>query len=147
MSPAAAVVLFSILFPVKGWVASNQPINIDVNAEAPVTLIMTDFSGKPLDPQGNVDVTGKQRIDVKPLFNEMGVPGTYVLYAVPKGMDVTKFVGTPLLIDVRDDPRREALPGAMVTRIEPLRYATINTDKGEMTCVFYYDVASTTIDN
>jgi peptidyl-prolyl cis-trans isomerase B (cyclophilin B) len=147
MSPAAAVVLFSILVPVKGWVASNQAINIDVNAEAPLTLIMTDFTGKPLDPQGNVDMSGKQRVDMKPLFNEMSVPGTYVLFAVPKGMDVTKFVGTPLVIEVRDDPRREAQPGAMVTRIEPLRYGIISTDKGDMTCLFYYDAAPHTVDN
>ena len=147
MSPAAAVVLLSILFPVKGWVASEQPINIDVDAQVPLTLIMTDFSGKPLDPQGNVDVSGKQRIDIRPLFNESSIPGTYVLFAVPKGSDVTKFVGTPLVIEVRDDSRREATPGPMATRIEPLRYATITTDKGEMTCVFYYDVAPNTIEN
>ena len=147
MSPAAALVVFSILFPVKGWVATNQPINIDVQADAPVTLVMTDFGGKPLDAQGNVEINGKQRVDIKPLFNETTVPGTYVLFAVPKGMDVTKFVGTPLVIDVRDDPRREATPGAMVTRIEPLRYATISTDKGDMTCVFYYDAAGNTVDN
>ncbi len=147
MSPAAAVVLLSILFPTKGWVATNQPLNIDVQADAPLTLIMTDFSGKPLDPQGNVDVVGKQRVDIKPLFNELTVPGAYVLFAVPKGGDITKFVGTPLVVDVRDDPRREASPGIMVTRIEPLRYAIIHTDKGDMTCILYYDAAPNTVEN
>jgi peptidyl-prolyl cis-trans isomerase B (cyclophilin B) len=147
MSPAAAVVLFSILFPVKGWVATDQPINIDVQPDAPVTLIMTDFSGKPLEPQGDVEVSGKKRVDIKPLFNEMNVPGTYVLFAVPKGMNLTKFVGTPLVVDVRNDQRRDATPGVMVTRIEPLRYATISTDKGDMTCLLYYDVACNTVEN
>src|SRR4051794_20206275 len=147
MRPAAAVVLFFIFFPAQGWGASNQPINIDVRAEAPVTLMLTDFTGKPLDPQGNVEVNARQTIDLKPLFHETTTPGTYVLYAVPKGMDITRFVGTPLVIDVREDPRREATPGVMVTRVEPLRFATITTDKGEMTCVFYYDVAPTTVDN
>jgi peptidyl-prolyl cis-trans isomerase B (cyclophilin B) len=147
MSPAAAVVLFSILFPAKGWVATNQGINIDVQADAPVTLIATDFSGKPLDPQGNVEIAGKQRVDVKPLFNEMSMAGTYILFAVPKGMDISKFVGTPLVIDVRDDPRREATPGPMVTRVEPLCYATISTDKGDMTSVFYYDAAPNSVEN
>jgi peptidyl-prolyl cis-trans isomerase B (cyclophilin B) len=147
MSPAAAVVLLSILFPSKGWVASDQPINIEVDAQVPLTLIMTDFSGKPLDPQGNVDVTGKQRVDIRPLFNECNVPGTYALFAAPKGADVTKFVGTPLVIEVRDDPRREATPGPMVTHIELMRYAVISTDKGDMTCIFYYDAAPDTVEN
>ena len=147
MSPASAVVLFSILFPVKGWVASNQPLNIDVDAPAPIVLMMTDFSGKPLDPQGNVEVNGKQRVDLKPLFNEANVPGSYVLFAVPKGKEVTGFVGTPLVVEVREDPRREAQPGPMVTRVQPLQYATISTDKGDMTCIFYYDAAPHTVDN
>ena len=100
MNAAAVTVLFSILFPVKGWVASNQPINIDVRTDAPVTLMLTDFTGKPLDAQGNVEVTKGQAIDIRPLFNEFSVPGTYVLYAVPKGMDATKFVGTSVILSV-----------------------------------------------
>jgi peptidyl-prolyl cis-trans isomerase B (cyclophilin B) len=62
-------------------------------------------------------------------------------------MDITKFVGTPLVVDVRDDPRREAQPGPMVTHISPLCYGVISTDQGEMTCLFYYDVAPNTVDN
>src|SRR5262249_46361787 len=115
--------------------------------EAPVTLVLTDFSGKPLDPEGNADISGQQTVDLKKIWDEMTHPGTYVLYATPKGKDVTKFVGTPLVVDVREDPRREAAPGPMVTRIEPLRYATILTDKGAITCVFYYDVAPATVSN
>lgn len=153
MSPAAAVVFFSILFPAKGWVASDQPINIDVKAEAPITLVLTDFTGKPLDADANPDVGSATTVDVKKVFKELAQPGTYLLYATPKGTDLSKtnevlrFVGTPLVIDVREDPRREAQPGPMVTRIEPLRYAVIHTDKGEMTCAFYYDVAPGTVEN
>src|SRR5262245_13143022 len=102
MSPAAAVVLFSILFPVRGWVSPDQPVNIRVEAEAPVTLVLTEFTGKPLDPEASAEINEKQTIDLKKIFNEMSLPGTYVLYAVPKGMEVTKFVGTPLVIDVRE---------------------------------------------
>src|SRR5262245_426567 len=131
MSPAAAVVLFSILVPSKGWFATDQPINIEVSAEAPVTLVLTDFTGKPLDADANADVSAKQTINLRKVFFEVSQPGTYLLHAVPKGMDVTKFVGTPLVIDVREDVRREATPGPMVTRIEPLRYAVIHTDKGD----------------
>jgi peptidyl-prolyl cis-trans isomerase B (cyclophilin B) len=153
MSPAAAVVFFSILFPAKGWVASDQPINIDVKTEVPITLVLTDFTGKPLDADANPDVGSAMTVDVRRVFKELAQPGTYILYATPRGTDVAKtnevlrFVGTPLVLDVREDPRREAQPGPMVTRVEPLKYAVIHTDKGDMTCIFYYDVAPTTTEN
>jgi peptidyl-prolyl cis-trans isomerase B (cyclophilin B) len=58
-----------------------------------------------------------------------------------------EFVGTPLLIDVREDKRPGAPAGPIVTKIDPLRYATITTDKGTMTLVFYFDVAPHTADS
>ena len=147
MSPAVSVVLFSILFPVKGWVTPSQPINIDVRADAPITLVLTDFTGKPLEARESTEITGHQQVDVKKIFQGLIFPGTYVLYAVPKDMDTSKFVGTPLVINVREDTRREATPGPMITRIEPLRYATIDTEKGQMTAIFYYDSAPATVEN
>src|SRR5438128_304670 len=130
MSPTtAAVMIFSILFPSKGWYAPTQPMDLRVQSDRAMTLTLTDFTGKPLDATGNSDVQPNQTVDLRKIFSEVNQPGTYVLFAVPKGSDVTKFVGTPLVVDVREDTRREAQTGPMVVRVEPLRYATISTDK------------------
>jgi peptidyl-prolyl cis-trans isomerase B (cyclophilin B) len=67
--------------------------------------------------------------------------------AVPKDKSPSQFIGTPLVISVRDDKRRDAPPGPIVFRIEPLRYATLSTDKGDLTIVFFYDVAPHTAGN
>lgn len=148
MSPAtAAVMLFSILFPTKGWFAPDQPMLIRVDSPQRITLTLTDFTGKPLDPDISADVNPNQTVDAKKIFPELTKPGAYVLFAVPQGQDVTKFVGTPLAITIRQDTRREAPPDAIAARVEPLCYAVINTDKGNMTCVFYYDVAPHTVEN
>src|SRR5947208_3181290 len=57
------------------------------------------------------------------------------------------FIGTPVIINVRQDPRVGAPSGAMITRLEPLQYAEVTTDVGGMTVAFYYDSAPVTIDN
>ena len=48
-------------------------------------------------------------------------------------------------IGVRQDNRRDAPPGPMVVSVAPLCYATVKTDKGEVSVAFYYDVAPTTV--
>jgi len=77
-------------------------------------------------------------------------PGTYVLYLVPrqegKEPDLSaQFQGTPLVVSVRADNRRGAPTGPMVTRIEPLRYAVMRTDRGPVTIGFFYDAAPHTV--
>lgn len=151
MMPAFAVSVllsvFSVLIPTKVWFAPNQPITVNVKAAGDVTLVLTDFAGKKLDPSGSADVGGEKQVDVKELFPAVTKPGTYVLYAVNKGKEIDDFQGTPIVIEVRSDRRMGAPAGPMVVRIEPLRYATIETDHGPLTAVFYYDVAPNTADN
>src|SRR5205823_5018137 len=74
--------------------------------------------------------------------------GTYVLFELPKGStDTAKFVGTPLVIEVKKDKQRGAPEGPMVVKMLPLQYALMQTDQGAITMAFYYDVAPHTVDN
>ncbi len=50
------------------------------------------------------------------------------------------------MIEVRVDHRPGMGNPVLVIRIEPLRYAVISTDAGDMTAAFYYDVAPNTVD-
>jgi cyclophilin family peptidyl-prolyl cis-trans isomerase len=144
---AAAVTLFSILFPAKTWYAPVQPLNVTIKANEPLTLVLTDFTGKPFDPRGSPDVDHEQTVDLRELFPPVSLPGTYLLFAIRRGKIEQGFLGTPLVIEVRSDRRPDAPNAPMVIKIEPLRYAVITTDRGQMTCVFYYDTAPDTVTN
>lgn len=140
------VLFFSILLPSRAWFAPGQPLAIDVKPESgAVTLVLTDFLGKPFDAKKPADFDAATKVDLKEYFAAVDNAGTYLLYAVPKGGDVKQFVGTPLVIEVRADVRRDAPPRPQVTRVEPLRYAKLTTDQGEMTLAFYYDAAPNTV--
>lgn len=150
MQAAATVVtLFSILFPVKTWFAPDQALSVLVRApdQQTIVLVLTDFTGKPIEAVGSADITGEQTVDLKRMFQPILTPTTYVLWAVPKGKAIQEFVGTPLVIGVRDDKRRDAPPGAMVIKVEPLCYARLSTEKGDATLAFFYDVAPHTVAN
>src|SRR5688500_13151686 len=142
-----ALVLFSVLFPTKLWFAPDQPLTVNVKASGEVVLVLTDFLGKVIDPRSPAEVSGQRAVDLKELYPQLGTPGTYLLYAVPKGAQLTDFVGTPLVIGVRADQRRDAPPGPMVVHVAPLCYASLKTDKGEVLIGFYYDVAPSTVAN
>lgn len=144
---AAPAKASTVLTPVKNWFAPSQPIEIKVNAESPVTLTLTDFAGAKVDAKGNADVEGNQTKDVKGIFPNLATPGTWILYAVPKGKDVKEFVGTPLVIEVRADNRQMAAEGPVVVKVEALKYAVMTTSKGAITIGFYYDVAPNTVSN
>jgi peptidyl-prolyl cis-trans isomerase B (cyclophilin B) len=144
MNVATAVMMLAVLIPSKTWFAPNQPLNVMVKAQGPVTLVATDFSGKPIAAQGSADITGEKTVDVRAMFPSLANPGTYVVFAVPKGGELNKFLGTPLVVSVRADKRRAAPPGPMVIKIEPLRYAVMETEHGPVTMAFYYDVAPNT---
>ncbi|MGH7213612.1 MAG: peptidylprolyl isomerase [Tepidisphaeraceae bacterium] len=145
---SSIVVFFSILFPTKAWFSPNHPLTVDIRPQGDVTLVLTDFAGKAIESQaGAAEISGEKTVDLKQVFPPSTAPGTYVLYAVPKGKQLPEFVGTPLVVSVREDKRRGAPTGTMVTKVEPLRYAVINTEHGPLTCVFYYDVAPHTSDN
>jgi peptidyl-prolyl cis-trans isomerase B (cyclophilin B) len=140
-----AIVLFSVLFPTKIWYAPGQPITVGVRGDAAVTLVLTDFLGKVIDPVLPAEVASGGSADVREIYPQVLVPGTYLLYAVPRGSALSEFVGTPLVIGVRRDERRDSPPGAMVTRVSPLCHAQLTTSHGDMKMAFYYDVAPNTV--
>jgi peptidyl-prolyl cis-trans isomerase B (cyclophilin B) len=143
------------LKPAKLWFAPDQPLTVEVKGGGQEsTLVLTDFAGKPRDAKGSADVAADKTVNLKDVFQEVSQPGTYVLYLVKKGAakDLQgppgDFIGTPLVISVRADKRRQdANPGPMVTRIEPLRYAVMRTAPGPVTMLFYYDMAPNTVSN
>lgn len=143
MSAATGLVLFfSVLFPAKTWYTVSQPINVTVKPEAgEVMLVLTDFAGKPIDARTPAEVQAEKTVNLREHWATFDTPGTYVLYAVPRGGDIRQFVGTPLVIGVRPEQRGEPQPRAMVIKVEALKYAVMSTDKGEITLAFYYDVA------
>jgi peptidyl-prolyl cis-trans isomerase B (cyclophilin B) len=148
---ATVVTLFSLLFPTKTWFAPDQPWTVQVRPAqgqpSDVTLVLTDFSGRVIESHGANEISGEKTVDLKDLFVPVSTPGTYVLWAVPKGSALPVFAGTPLVIEVRRDTRRDAPAGPMVMKVEPLAYAVLTTDRGEMTVAFYYDDAPHTVAN
>jgi peptidyl-prolyl cis-trans isomerase B (cyclophilin B) len=152
MNLVAAVVLAvaaAVVSPTKTWFAPAQPWTVQVKGAEPGTrLVMANFVGKPVYSAGPTGVSGDRVVDLKELFPEVGVgAGTYLLYTVREGgRDVTGFVGTPMVVDVREDARRPG-SGPMVMNVRPLEYGVITTDAGAMTVLFYYDAAPRTVEN
>jgi cyclophilin family peptidyl-prolyl cis-trans isomerase len=137
----------SVISPAKPWFRATEPLSIEVKHDGPVTLMLTDFNGRILEARANADVVEPRTVDVRSIWVQLAQPGVYVLWAVPKDARFPDFVGTPLVIDVRRDDRRDATPGPMVVRVQPLRYAKMVTEMGEMTLVFYYNSAPNTVEN
>lgn len=144
---AVAATLFSILVPSRTWYPPSAPVMVAVHADAPMTLMLTDFTGSTIDSAGSSEVAAGATANIGQLFPATAQPGTYLLYAVPHGKLVSDFVGTPLVIEVRRDSRTGAPLAPMVTRVQPLRYAVLHAEAGDMTVAFYYDVAPHSIEN
>ena len=151
---SSILLVVASLTPAKMWFAPGQPIMIDVKpAGAEATLVLTDFAGKIIAPNGSAaDVPAEDKaINVMEPFPQLSNPGTYVLYLTKReaAKDLsyapTDFIGTPLLINVRKDNRPTAPPVPIVTRVEPLRYVVMHTPHGDMTMVFYYPEAPNTV--
>lgn len=150
MQIAAAIVgLFSILIPTKHWFAPSQPILIDVQAGREVQLVLTDFYGRAREPKTPevINVPADRQVDLREMYPQLSLPGTFILYAVPPGQPNSAFLGTPLVIQVREDRRENAPDGAMVVHVTPLEYAVIATEHGPVEVAFYYDVAPHTVAN
>ncbi len=147
------MMVFSVLTPASQWVAPSAPVVVSVAAESPVRLVLTDFTGMEIAPvgEGPAVVEKSGEVDLRKIYEGvLDRTGTYVLYAVAKDApagDVSKFAGTPLVIEVRRDRREGAPEGPLVVRIEPLSYVEMTTDAGVIEMVFYYDVAPNTADN
>lgn len=135
--------LFSVLVPTKVWFAPGQPDEFKNEGKNEVTLVLTDFTGKVIEPKGSADVAAGKNFDVKTVFPQAANIGCYVLYAVPKGKSLPEFEGTPVVLEVRGDKQNEV----NVTKAEPLRYAVMDTKDGPITMIFYYDVAPNTVDS
>jgi peptidyl-prolyl cis-trans isomerase B (cyclophilin B) len=146
----ALAIFFSVLVPQKMWFAPSQPLLVTDKSSQDVALIMTDFSGKPQAAKGPAVLKAGATVDVKNLFPTGDTVGTWILYAVPTGSPslaaatVPKdFLGTPLVIEVLQDPSSD---GPQVTRVVPLEYTVMQTDAGTMKMIFYYDAAPHTVD-
>jgi peptidyl-prolyl cis-trans isomerase B (cyclophilin B) len=142
------MLLASVLSPAKMWVPPGQPLNVVVEPPGEARLVLTEFDdGSRVEPKdaAAVNVSGKTTVDLNKLFEQrITKPGTFILYVVPKDKDLPEFLGTPLVVNVREDRRRGAPAGPMITRVEPLRYAVMTTKHGPITMAFYYDVAPNT---
>lgn len=146
--PALVAMLFSVLVPAKMWFAPDQPLMVKNDSAAVVMLTLTGFNGQTIEAGGPARLDPGQSVDAKTVFQQLAMPGTYILYAVPEGKSLPEFVGTPLVVGVREEKRRGRPEGqVLVTKVEPLRYAVAHTAKGELTMVFYYDVAPNTADS
>ena len=139
---ASTMMLFSVLMPAKMWFAPGQPINVRLDYATPVVLVMTDFAGKPLAATGKADLAAGATADLATVFPQIKTPGCYLVSAHAKADG--PMVGTPLVITARENKEPGAPPGLMVTKVEPLCYAKMQTDLGEMDMLFYYDVAPNT---
>lgn len=126
--------------PVRTFIAAGQPLTVQVNSQSPVELLLVDFIGRSTSMRSPTTVSGV--VDIQTLFREpLSNPGTYQLLAVAPGADAANFIGTPLVVEVRDDRRRGAPSGPMFYKFEPLRYGVLSTTAGEMKICFYYDTA------
>lgn len=144
-------ILFSVLVPQKTWVSPAGPLSVTVQSGKDVTLELIDFTGKVFAAKGSADVAGGKTADLKTVFPDTANPGTFVLFAVPKGGALSQsgppkdFLGTPLVIEVSGQAQNPQ--ATMVTHILPLQYVVMTTDAGPLTEVFYYDVAPHTVQN
>ncbi|HZL37516.1 MAG TPA: peptidylprolyl isomerase [Tepidisphaeraceae bacterium] len=140
--------LITSITPSRTWYPPSEPLTVTVKADGDSRLVLTDFSGKQLPGNAPVEFTGEKSVDLKTVWAQAAKPGTYVLFVVPKGKPLAQFAGTPLLIEARADRREAPAPvSPEVTRVGPLEYAVMTTDKGAMTMAFYYDVAPITVDS
>lgn len=144
---SALVALFSVIVPTKEWYAPGTPMTMQVQPDAPVSLVLVDFTGKVLEPAENALVSEKKVVDIRALYPQVTKPGAYVLLAVPQGKSNKDFVGTPVVIEALTAPRPAAGSTTNVLRVQPLVYARMTTDQGEMKMLFWYEVAPVTVNS
>lgn len=146
MHLTALLLLASVLTAARTWYQPGASLDVTANPGAPATLVLTDFDGTQVAPTGSAAVDAEKKVDVKVIFPKIADGGTFVLFVVPKDKKTSEFVGTPLVIEAIPD-KRGGKPGPVVIKVEPLRYAVMQTQAGPITMMFYYDVAHHTVDN
>jgi peptidyl-prolyl cis-trans isomerase B (cyclophilin B) len=126
------------------FIAAGQNIEIDVDTTGPVDIVMIDFIGRATSARTPRPVSG--RVNVLDFFREpLSVPGTYLLAAVSPGAEPSNMIGSPVVLEVREDRRRGAPSGPMLYRLDIMQYAVISTTSGEIKVCFYYDTAPNTV--
>ena len=147
---ALIVALYSVLMPTKSWYAPDEKLLVKIDADQPVTLVLTDFQGLRIATDVPARVEGGATVDVRSTFPAMRV-GTYILYATPVAVPMDRatreYIGTPLVIELRGDDRPGATSGTIVVKVEPLCVAKIETTAGPMVAAFYYGDAPNTVAN
>jgi len=147
---ASAVMLYSILIPQKVWFAPGQPLNVANKSDSSIKLALTDFSDIAIASHADSSLAAGKSVDLLTIFPNLSQPGTYLLYAADPGASTAppeKFLGTPLVIEVKASNGGDGYAGVMVTKIEPLEYARMTTDSGVIDMIFYYDSAPNTVDS
>ncbi|HET6246949.1 MAG TPA: peptidylprolyl isomerase [Tepidisphaeraceae bacterium] len=139
---SALLLLVSLLTPSRTWYPPAMPLTVNLKADGDSRLILTDFSGKVIEPKAPTDFKGEKSVDLKESWPQLASAGTYVLYEVPKDKPLAQFEGTPLVIEIRSE-RQEV----QVVKVMPLEYVVMTTDAGPLTMAFYYDVAPVTVDS
>lgn len=131
--------------PNKTWYAPGQAIMFSNAGNGAVELILTQFTGRRPE-RGPVRLEPGAEVDLHEALGPFE-PGTYMLYPVKPGEGTAEYGSTPWVISVRVDTRAASDREVMVIKIEPLRYAVIETRLGEMAVAFYYDAAPHTVAN
>ena len=149
----STILLVASITPTKSWFPPERPLTVNVKAGGGAELVLTDFAGKILEPTGPAEVSADATVDLHEVFHQVRAAGTYVLFLTEPGAArdrshaPTEFIGTPLVITAREFMREGAPTRAMVTKVEPLRYAVMRTEHGDVSIVFYYDSAPNTSAN
>src|SRR4051812_5654561 len=109
---ATTMILLSILNPTRTWFAPSQPVTVKVTpATGPTSLILTDFLGNVQEPSGDPSISSDKIVDVEAIFSKIKQTAPYILYSPPPGRPRFASEGTPLLISVRGDNRKNAPAG------------------------------------
>jgi peptidyl-prolyl cis-trans isomerase B (cyclophilin B) len=144
---AAILMLASMLVPARVWTPPAMPLTVNLKPATAGKLVLLNFSGDEIAPKGDAKITGEKAVDLKEIFPTLTQAGGYVLFLVPDGKPTGEFEGTPLVIEARAAHRQpQGPPEPEVYKMEPLRYADMKTEKGDMLIAFYYDVAPNTVD-
>src|SRR6185437_7557197 len=102
---AAFVLMVSALPPTRTWYPPALPLTVEAKAAGEGRLVLTEFEGKQIEPSASTQFNGAKTFDLKEFWPRVAEPGTYILYLAskdaPKDAPVTKFEGTPLVIEVR----------------------------------------------
>ncbi len=65
MQLATLMTFFSVLCPTRLWYSPNQPLTISVKTEQPVTLVLTEFSGRPVEAKGSAEIAASREVDLR----------------------------------------------------------------------------------